>query len=145
MAEVILLSDTTSHGPLGDSRYMGPYIISSNLARAGFDTVVIDYFTRHSDLFNYLDQFLDSSTLIVGLSSTFLMPLENRAELGGRMSGSKIYQNPALWQNDSQSLKNWFTELRVRVSTKSPNAKIVFGGTKALEAVADPELFSAID
>lgn len=108
---------------------MGPYVLASQLERAGFDVAVIDYFTRIPDFFEYLEQFLDSSTLFVGISSTFLSPA------GPDPSGAKFdlrYGHSGLWLPTGNDLKEWVAKLRSVVRKHNPAAKIVLGGAKAV-------------
>ena len=71
MSDVLLLNDNMVFGTFGTSRYMGPYVLASQLERQGIETRVIDYFTRHPDFFNYLESFLSSETRILGIATTF--------------------------------------------------------------------------
>lgn len=131
MAEVIILSDVLGIAGVPESRYMGPYIIASNLERAGFDAVVIDYFTRIPDFFSYLQKFLSSKTLLVGISTTFLTRELEHFDFVGRHSGDHLYYSPALWHDSPESLETWLLTLRELVNKYNSKAKIVFGGAKA--------------
>jgi radical SAM superfamily enzyme YgiQ (UPF0313 family) len=144
-----LLSDNLSNPILGDSRYMAPYALASQLEAAGFDVAVIDYFTRLSDFFSVLDRFLDSSTLFIGISTTFLSHTLNSARIGNEdyrdillsyhnsLHGSfrealrNKYDNTGLWLPDRNALHQWLISLKAHVTNKSPDCKIVLGGSKA--------------
>ena len=140
MSEVILLSDTLSHGEIGNSRYMAPYVIASQLENAGFDARVIDYFTRIDDFFNYIESFLTEKILMIGISTTFLMPPASKAHVGRESSFCKF-----LWLSSEDELQRWFAQLRALLNKFNPNAKIVLGGTKAVNADFDKNVYGIVD
>src|SRR3989338_2014667 len=136
-ADVILLSDVTSSLGSTTSRYCGPYVLSTRLEHAGFNTVVIDYFTRHPDFFGYLEGFLGQNTMMLGLSSTFLSPYEpelsierlRRREMRGERN--ERYYRDSLWHLEEPSMQEWFIRLKQVLSRRSPKCRIVLGGAKA--------------
>ncbi|MGZ3660306.1 MAG: B12-binding domain-containing radical SAM protein [Bdellovibrionota bacterium] len=135
MADVVLLSDSLIFGPRGDPRYMAPYALATQLEKNGFDTAVIDYFTRVPDFFRYLENFLGPETLFVGLSSTFLsVQPEERAS---RDLNLDVYSMGALWFSSGAELECWLDELRALLDRICPAAKIVLGGSKALRLILE--------
>ncbi len=146
MSEVVLLSDTTLSAEVGNSRYMGPYAVAAAARKAGTSTVVIDYFTRHPDFFTYIESFLTSETLAVGISSTFLSPVSgfvhNRKQ---RKDDLKSYYRGDLWFDDPADFKAWFSKLKELMNRRSPRAKLVLGGVKSQFAIFRSELYSVFD
>lgn len=151
MAQVVLLSDVVDFNNNGMSRYMAPYTLASSLEDVGLDVAVIDYFTKKKDFFDYLENFLDSETLAVGLSSTFLNPFRGKNDKPNLIEASRnLYVEGVLFCQDSTSMSEWFAELRKRIQKKSPRARIFLGGTKTVRALyhkpADgPDPYTEID
>ncbi len=144
MSDVLLLNDNMVFGTFGTSRYMGPYVLASQLERQGIETRVIDYFTRHPDFFNYLESFLSSETKILGLATTFLFPQQNIFQ-EHRNEGLDRYYTGELWFEKGEDLKTWFTQLRAVLDRKAPQCKIVIGGTKAQFAHWRSEFYGEVD
>lgn len=135
MAQVIILSDMTETTTFGHSRYIGPYALTSQLCNAGYDAIVIDYFLKHQNFFDYLDAFLDKNTLVVGISSTFLSPPFEKTDKVLGSDSIKDYFNGHLFFKEGEILEKWLNELRALISKNSPRCKILLGGTKALDSV----------
>lgn len=144
MNEVVLLSDNLVFGKLGSTRYMGPYVLASQLQSAGIKTQVVDYFTRHPDFFNYLRNFLSEETLILGISSTFLFP-QKPSSFKHRNEGLDTYYTGELWFTEGKDLKKWLEDLRRVLNDCAPNCKIVLGGTKAQFAHWRRDFYEEID
>lgn len=148
MSDVVLLSDTVTNTVLGDSRYMGPYALASELEKAGFSVVVIDYFTRHPDFFSFLEKFITPQTLFIGVSSTFLAKAPTFPKLANesyreilvdsllskngnnREEFQSSYNQAGLWFDDADDLINWTLKCRSVLTKKNPNGKLVLGGAK---------------
>ncbi len=146
MAQVIIFSDTILWGEVGNLRYMGAYAVAAATRRAGFETVVIDYFTRHPDFFNYLENFLNSETLTIGMSSTFLAPFLSISHIKKQRSeGLDHFYTGDLWFREENEFKEWFEKLKSLIRKKSPRAKLVLGGVKSQFALWRPELYSVFD
>jgi len=139
--QIIILSDPYQ---LDTVRYMGPYVVKNHLKAAGFDVVVIDYFTRfESDqsFFDYLKNFVSDRLEAVMISTTFTYSSPTdfawaRSEMGKHITqdtmskqgwwdyvkASSLY----LWKGDNDSLNSWFSNLRSLIG----DAKIVLGGER---------------
>jgi radical SAM superfamily enzyme YgiQ (UPF0313 family) len=148
MAEVLFLNDALTHRHIGNSRYIGPYVLASRLESAGFETAVIDFFTRIPDFFAYLENFLEPRTLMVGISSTFLFP-EHRGESLGRDDSRGTYAGGALWLDSATELESWLGRLKRLLQRHNPRAKLVLGGVKAVDTIfrrhSGARQFDAID
>src|SRR3989344_1759362 len=138
MSEVLLLSDNFVFGNYGPPRYIGPYVLASQLETAGISCQVIDFFTRHSDFFSYIDQFLSPDLKVVGISSTFLFPAEKaKASKGNRSDGVTNYYSGDLWFNSGDELLRWTQELKNKITAISPDCKLVLGGVKRSDGVTN--------
>lgn len=142
---------------------MGPYVLATQLRKAGFSVVVIDYFTRIPHFFEYIEKFIDHDTLFVGLSTTFLSHTpsherfknqEYRDSLlkyhlyqhGNNREENKIkYENTGLWLNDRAELNRWLIQLRELLFKYNPAAKIILGGAKANLLLRDSLIWNDID
>lgn len=162
MAEVIFLSDSSVNLLLGGSRYMGPYVLASQLEKSGFDTVVIDYFTTIPCFFEYLEKFIEPSTLFIGISSTFLSRSlgseqfdwvkNNESNLNfllqqntNRSVWDEPYRAPGFWLSSLEKFEDWMKTLRALLNRYNCNAKIILGGAKANGFFRDQASFSGFD
>lgn len=145
MAQIVILSDVVSYGELGAGRYIGPYVIASQLEDHGFSTVVLDFFTAKANFFEYLENFIESSTLIVGISSTFLSPSAYFKTGRGRHNSFDSYNSGFLWKDTDQEWLEWSAELKELLRRKAPKAKIVIGGVKAAKFLKRPDLARDVD
>ena len=138
MSRIIILTDLTNMN--AHNRYIGPYVIANHLERAGFDTVVIDFFTKHPNFFEYIKHFLDDETIAVCISTTFLTPPEKVRESsrGGRTK--HFYSAWNLWHTSREDLSLWFEELKSLMSQYSPKAKLILGGEKVELLYKVPEM-----
>jgi radical SAM superfamily enzyme YgiQ (UPF0313 family) len=105
-------------GPVWN-RALGPYLLCHHLRKNGFSARVID-FTNHmstSTIDEILDKFVNSSTKVVGLSTTFLA---EQNELVDYMHKSDKLIPDAI-----------INSLR-KIKEKFPNIKIVAGGAKSV-------------
>lgn len=145
MAKVILLTDTVLWGEIGNGRYMGAYAIASQARKMGYDVMVIDYFTRHPDFFKYLENFLEHDTIAVGISSTFLAPLQKRKVYSQRSEALTTFFAGELWFQDSIEMTEWMGELKSLLKRKTKNAKLVLGGAKSQYAIWRHENYKDFD
>lgn len=144
--EIILLTDTVLFGEVGNSRYMGAYALAGQLQQAGFQVMVIDYFTQHPDFFNFLEDSLSSNLLFVGIASTFLAPFASvDKKRSNRSVGLDLYYHGELWFSDGEDLKIWLKELKTKIVKQSPKAKIILGGAKAQFAVWRSQFYQGVD
>jgi radical SAM superfamily enzyme YgiQ (UPF0313 family) len=106
-------------------RSLGPYRVASELKKHGYDVVVIDYiqYLSAEEIINALSKVLTDKTLWIGYSSTFFYSNNPTATATSRM-----YQNISYPK---------ISEIYSYVKNNS-NAKIVFGGARALQAHSDP-------
>ena len=99
------------------SRYMGPYAVKQAILDKTLSScIVVDYFTKHNNLFEYLKNFINEDTQYIGISTTFLHHKEN----------SRI-NDFNLWFTDHTQTVKWFAKLK----QIAPNAKIIVGGWTA--------------
>ena len=70
--DVVLFTDVCSPG---FGRYAGTYRIATELRNAGFSVQVVEYFTRWTtdELKKIIFRFVSKDTLLVGISTTFLL------------------------------------------------------------------------
>jgi len=127
MADVIILSggqEMPENYPR-IQRSLGPYRVASELKKHGYDVVVIDYIQYLSvgEIINAISKVLTKETLWVGYSSTFFYSNTPTATATSRM-----YQNISYAK---------ISEIYSYIKNNS-NAKIVFGGARALQAHSDP-------
>lgn len=148
MNEVIFLSDVIIHGELGNSRYMGPYVLASEVNQAGIKSIVIDYFTRLENPHAYLENFLSKDTLAICISSTFLTPFFSRREqfqLKNRSAGRSRYDSGELWIENAAEFSNWISYLKDVIYKYNPKCKLILGGTKAVNALYRPSVYKNFD
>lgn len=126
MSKIIILTDLGCSRP--NNRYIGPYVIANHLENNGYDTVVIDYFIRHPNIFEYLEAFLEDDTVAVLISTTFLTHIPDNKRKSHRYDHT--YGSRDLWCTSNDELSQWFETLRLTIDKYSPNAKIILGGGK---------------
>jgi hypothetical protein len=97
------------------SRYLGPYTIKQSIHNTNpeLSVVVVDYFTKIPNFFEYIKDFIGPDTKFIGLSVTFLQNTFN-----GRVNDFN------LWFRTHAETVAWFKQLK----ELAPNAKIVIGG-----------------
>lgn len=99
------------------SRYMGPYAIKQAIIdKTSSNCVVVDYFTKRDDFFDYIKSFVDEDTKYIGIATTFLQHKDN-----ARLNDFN------LWFTDHNDTVAWFKRLK----ELAPNAKIIIGGWSA--------------
>ena len=133
MSRVIFLSDNTSFGRVGAQRYIGPYSVAHSLEAAGIDTVVVDYFNRKENFFEYLKQLLTKDTLVIGISSTFISPAYSNKlwyAVNALTHSTESYSSTPLMFKESAEFRIWLNTLRETMNEICPNAKIIVGGAK---------------
>lgn len=144
--EVILLTDTNLFGEFGSGRYMGAYVLASQLRKAGYEVVVIDYFTQNTNFFEYIEKFLSEKLLFVGIASTFLAPSKSiNQKNSNRTSGLNHFYSGELWLDNGDSLLAWSERLKQKMQKKSPDSKLIIGGTKAQFAIWRKQYYSYFD
>ena len=145
--EVILLNDVSRTSETYASRYAGPYVIKANLIDHGINTIVLDWFRFIKDnekFFEYLENFIDENTKVIGIANTFLYPSFEPGQKQNDSSGlSTLPTNNRLdedviaayslylWENNNASLEDWLKRLRALLDKYNKNAKIVLGGAKS--------------
>lgn len=111
--DIIFWNQTFEHwGSL--SRYIGPYKISHWLRKFGYETQVIDFVSKMTEdqLYSVTKNFITKSTLVLGISTTFIMSTPNSVK--GSSSTSKV----------SNSVINVLRKIK----EEYPNLKVVVGG-----------------
>jgi len=106
-------------------RSLGPYRVASELKKHGYTAVVIDYIQYLSveEIITAISKVLTQKTLWVGYSSTFFY---NNTPI--TTSLRRMYQN--ISYSDISEIYSYIKN--------NSNAKIVFGGARALQAHSDP-------
>lgn len=98
------------------SRYLGPYVIKQTIldnCPSINDVVVVDYFTKIPDFFDYIKDIVNEDTKYIGISTSFLHNVAN------------VRVNEFnLWFTKHQDIVDWFAQLK----QLAPNAKILLGG-----------------
>lgn len=126
--DIIFVSDSAiNESGIGNSRYLGPYILASHVRSLGLTASVIDHASLHSDLIQKVVALANVETEIIGFSSTFMTPPrahESDGDLG--------YYRGALWFDQAADAKDWLMRLRGALAAKGCRAKIIVGGAKAL-------------
>ena len=145
MAKAILLTDTVLFGEYGNGRYMGAYAVASHARQNNHEVTVIDYFTRHPQFFEYLENFLDYDTQVLGLSSTFLAPMQKKKTYSQRSEGVLDFYSGELWFSTAEELQDWLKKLKELLRKKTKNAKLVLGGVKSQYAIWRPEVYTDFD
>jgi hypothetical protein len=126
--DMILVSDSAiNESGIGNSRYLGPYVLASKFRSLGLNAVVFDHASLTADLIERIVQAADEKTEIIGFSSTFMTPT-NQSEDGGDLG----YYRGLLWFDRAEVASAWFSRLRLRLAEKGCRAKLVVGGAKAL-------------
>jgi radical SAM superfamily enzyme YgiQ (UPF0313 family) len=133
-------------GEYGSSRYIGPYVLSSQLNSAGIKTLVIDYFTEVENFFEYISHFISEETSVIGISSTFLFPKASTfANLENRSQGVDLYYTGELWFKEGDELLKWTKQLKQVIHKKSPHCKLILGGVKSQFAHWRPNYYKHFD
>lgn len=136
MKKFLLISDNTAF-QFTRSRYLGPYRIAYELEKSGVQTYVLDFFYDFPNFFEFLENFLDEDFVGVGISTTFLTPLEEDRSLQkvwNRRLRNEIFRDyfdSGIISKDPNVRRNWFKTLREILNRKSPAARIFAGGSKA--------------
>jgi radical SAM superfamily enzyme YgiQ (UPF0313 family) len=150
MYNVILFSDTPSAGWF--SRGYGAYRLASELRRAGYTTLVVDFSSALSnELFEeIIDNAVGDSTLMVGFSVTWFpyrhKNLPNARFIVGPRSlnpDTDIDSSSHEWHRNS--LAFGFSGLGINryvdyIKARNPKTKVICGGAKSYEYVQEPKL-----
>lgn len=125
---------------------MAPYALAAQLEEVGFDVHVIDYFTRKAEFIKYLEQFVSSETLAIGISSTFLHPSGTKKRNWRTVADDqRRYNEGELWCESGAELESWLRDVKSMVHAIAPNCKFILGGTKALRVFRRSETYSGFD
>jgi radical SAM superfamily enzyme YgiQ (UPF0313 family) len=130
MADIIVLSggriDPEDYPRL--TRSLGPYRITSELKKHGYDAIVIDYtqYMSVEEVNNAVNKHLTKNTLWVGYSSTFFTETEHFPTTPIEI----MYQS-----NSVSRMTSIIDNIK-----KNSTAKIVFGGAYALGVHADKQI-----
>ena len=142
--DVILFTDVSSPG---FGRYAGTYRIATELRDRGFTVQVIEYFTRWTteELKMIIGRFVSSNTIVVGISTTFLLNEISRtraatAEIRQKYRGNK---DVGLRLAEFLGRTDW-PELYDTIKQYSTRAKIVVGGHKVGQVSLGPYIDYAI-
>lgn len=147
--EVIILSDIPNQSKeTYAGRYAGPYVIKSALKNAGYNAIVLDWFRFLPDnqFFDYIEKLVSKDTLVIALSTTFLVPSDNHHKIGDSsgfnadVNKSVEAQTLYLWEDSNSKLTSWFEKLNQIIKVKSPNCKIILGGGRTNRILQMSEL-----
>lgn len=126
--DIILVSDSAvNESGIGNSRYLGPYVLASKFRSLGLTSVVFDHASLITNLIDRIIHAADEKTEIIGFSSTFMTPT-NQPEDGGDLG----YYRGLLWFDRAADASAWFNRLRIGLAEKGCHAKLVVGGAKTL-------------
>lgn len=126
--DVIFVSDSAiNESGIGNSRYLGPYVLASKFRALNLQTVVFDHASLIPNLIERIVMSADANTQIIGFSSTFMTPSRQTGD-----SGDLGYYRGLLWFEESGQAARWLGELRSALAAKNCHAKFVVGGAKAL-------------
>lgn len=147
--EVIILSDIPNQSKeTYAGRYAGPYVIKSALKNAGYKAIVLDWFRFLPDdqFFNYIEKLVSKDTLVIAISTTFLVPSDNHHKIGDSsgyntdVNKSIEAQTLYLWEDSNNKLTKWFEKLNQIIKSKSPKCKIILGGGRTNRILQMSEL-----
>lgn len=135
MAEIVIFNDC--NGPLGFSRYAGPYRVATELRDAGFTVQLIEFFgdMTPDEVSDVIDVQISKETLWVGFASTLFgkhltyeedMKLWLTPPLGGLKQLNQVFQT--LFPHTDEDMEDFILHIKLI----NPNCKIVVGGYKAL-------------
>lgn len=134
MADVIILSGSKYNDPYFPriQRSLGPYRITSELKKHGYNAVVIDYtqYMTAEEVINALSKVITPDTLWVGYSSTFFYLRRDGKVSMLNDNLVKMYQS-----NSYEKISKIYDYVK-----SNSSAKIVFGGAYALIAHADHQV-----
>jgi radical SAM superfamily enzyme YgiQ (UPF0313 family) len=133
---IIILSDNTIRKSPGTSRYLGPYTLTTAFHDLNTEVIIIDFFTRIENFFDYIVNFLTKETVFVGISNTFLVPeFKRKTDITKddpliRSEVSEFSFTGFLNFELGEDLLNWTHKLKNIIKVNSPNAKLILGGSK---------------
>jgi hypothetical protein len=134
MADVIILSGSRYNDDRVPriQRSLGPYRITSELKKHGYDAVVIDYtqYMSAEEVINAISKVITPDTLWLGYSSTFFYAQREGKVTMLNDNLTKMYQSTSY-----EKISKIYEYVKVNSS-----AKIVFGGAYALLAHADHQV-----
>jgi len=100
------------------SRYLGPYLVAQSIEDnvPDWEIVIIDYFTKIDNFFEYIKNFINEDTKYIAISSTFL---HNPFDHG--YGGHNLFN---LWCFTHEDICKWFEQLKL----VAPNVEFIIGG-----------------
>jgi hypothetical protein len=132
MADVIILSGSKYNEEFFPrlQRPLGPYRITSELKKHGYDAIVIDYtqYMTSDEINKSISKYLTPNTLWVGYSSTLFFTPRDESFRNNPLV--RMYQNTPY-----EKISKIYDHIK-----KNSSAKIVFGGAYALMAHADHQV-----
>ena len=116
MNRIIFLNDVFGAKDITPwSRYLGPYLVAQSIEDnlPDWEIVIIDYFTKIDNFFEYIKNFINEDTKYIAISSTFLHnPFDNK-------------QNHFnLWFSTHDDTCEWFEQLKL----VAPHVEFIIGG-----------------
>ena len=135
MAEIVIFNDC--NGPLGFSRYAGPYRIATELRLNGFEVQIIEFFGDMTveEVFKVINKHIDNTTLWVGMASTLFgkhltkeddIKLWLTPPMGGLKQLNDVFQT--LFPHSDKDMISFID----RIKEINPKTKMVCGGYKSL-------------
>jgi len=128
--DVLIATDITKNDRWW--RPIGPYCLATEMRKNNIDCNIIHRFFQYSnqELENLIDKFVLPTTLVFGISSSFIDSVsildENTMKINDTVNQYKNYTKFLPWSLDKIK---W---LESYLRKKSPNIKIVLGGTKSI-------------
>lgn len=139
--DIILLSDTAvNESGIGNSRYLGAYVLASRLRREGLEVQVVDFASQISNLIETIAKIATPKTRYIGFSSTFMTPTKTQLA-----SDDLGYYRGVLWFSQAEEAKNWFKVLRQTLAEKNSHPRLVVGGAKSLYLMFKAEAQTLFD
>ena len=135
MSEIIIFNDC--NGPLGFSRYAGPYRLATELRLHGFTVQLVEFFGDMipDEVYQVIDRHVGSETLWVGFASTLFgkhlteeedIALYLTPPMGGLKQLNQVFQT--LFPHSDNDMTGFMNHIK----SINPKTKIVVGGYKAL-------------
>ena len=135
MPEIVIFNDC--NGPLGFSRYAGPYRLATELRLGGFTVQLVEFFgdMDPQEVHQVIDRYVSSETLWVGYASTLFGKHQTEQEdidlyltppMGGLKQLNQVFQT--LFPHTDKNMVSFFEHIK-RINS---NTKVVVGGYKAL-------------
>ena len=132
MNRIIFLNDVFGAKDITPwSRYLGPYLVAQSIEDnlPDWEIVIIDYFTKIDNFFEYIKSFINEDTKYIAISSTFLHnPFDSK-------------QNHFnLWFPTHDDTCEWFGQLKL----VAPHVEFIIGGA-LIDTIYKTQIVQKVD